>query len=165
LVAAGTEDIMRTHSVGLALIALVMVLAGCRVSVHSGFVDLAPGSLVEYKLEFTNTLQHDPATSTINIPTEVTYFFWDEDVARNPEIRIQAKDWSYRKNRYDMGTVQVVFALTRITDLITTCRLTFEAQDHGTHRCEVEEKDTGTMQQQTVSSGWSEGTFRLERIE
>ena len=155
---------MKTHSLGLVFIVLVMALAGCRVSVHSGFVDLAPRSLVGYTLEFTNTRQHDPTSSTINIPTEVTYFFWDEGEARNPEIRVQAKDWSYRKNRYDMGTVQVVFALTRITDLITTCRLTFEGQDHGTHRCEVEEKDTGTTLQQTVSSGWSEGTFRLESI-
>lgn len=156
---------MKTRSLGLALAALVIALAGCKVSVHSGFVDLAPRSLVRYKLEFTNIVQHAPAPNTVSIPAIVTYYFWDENTARNPAIRVDAKDWSYRKDRYDQGTVEVVFALTRITDLISTCRLTFEGQDHGTHRCVVEEKDTGTMLQETVRSGWSEGTFRLDSIQ
>ena len=155
---------MRIRFIGLTLIALVMVLAGCRVTVH-GPVQLAPGSLVGYKLEFTNLRQHDPATSTLPIAAVVTYYFWDANLARNPVVRVDAKEWSYRRNSHDTGTVQVVFALTRITDLIATCRLTFEGQDHGTHRCVVEEKDTGTMLQQTVRSGWSEGTFQLESIE
>ena len=156
---------MKTHSLGLAFVVLAMALAGCKVSVHSGFVDLAPRSLVGYKLEFTNIVQHDPAASTLSIPALITYYFWDENVARNPAVRVDAKDWSYRKTTYDQGTVEVVFALTRITDLITTCRLTFEGRDHGTHRCVVEEKDTGTMLQETVRSGWAEGTFRLDTIE
>ena len=156
---------MKTRSFGLSLIVLVMALAGCKVSVHSGIVDLAPRSLVGYKLDLTNTVQHTPAPNTLSIPAIVTYYFWDANVARNPAIRVDAKAWSYRKNSYDRGTVEVVFALTRITDLIATCRLTFEGVDHGTHRCVVEEKDTGTMLQETVRSGWSEGTFRLDSIQ
>jgi hypothetical protein len=95
----------------------------------------------------------------------VTYYFWDKTLARNPAIRVDAKEWDYRPHSHDTGTVEVVFSLTRITDLITRCQLTFESRDHGTHSCTVEEKDTGTMQQETVRSGRSEGTFLLDSIE
>ena len=159
---------MKTRFVGIALVALVVVLAGCKISVHSSIADLAPGSLVRYKLELTNSEQGGPSMehdSEVEIDDEISYFFWDESEARNPEIRVQASNWSYKKSSYDTGTVQVVFPLTRITDLITTCRLTFERHDHGTHRCEFEEKDTGTVLQETVHFGWSEGTFRLKKLE
>ena len=153
---------MKTRFVGIALVALVVVLAGCKISVHSSIADLAPGSLVRYKLELTNSEQGGPSMehdSEVEIDDEISYFFWDEGEARNPEIRVQASNWSYKKNSYDTGTVQVVFPLTRITDLITTCRLTFERHDHGTHRCEFEEKDTGQYFRKQFISDGAKGHF------
>ena len=157
---------MKIRHFGIAFAALALALGGCKVTVRSGFVDLAPSSLVGYKLEFTNTVQHDPAASTLTIPPVVTYYFWDEHTVANPAFDPRTEsNWSYRKHSYDTGAVEVVFAHTMLTDLVTTCSLTFVGRDNGTHRCVVEERASRTVMQETVQSGWSEGTFRLESIQ
>ena len=160
---------MNKRLVWLAPIALAVLLSGCRVS-FTALGPLAPDTLVGSKLTLTNDDGRggrlpDQPMSVADLPVDlvITYYFWSDDGARNPEIRVAASDWTYT-SRGNSGTVEVTFRRDSITDFITTCRLTFEDHYSGTHRCEFEDKQTHTINQDTVGFGWGEGEFQLERL-
>ena len=156
---------MNKRLVWLAPIALAVLLSGCSVTVTM-LGPTGPRSLVGYRLDLINTERGGPLAQHVSsdaliVPREVTYYFWNEDEARNPEFEFATEDWEYKPAT---GTLRIVFARNRFSDLITTCVLTFEKLLSGTHRCEFEDKETRTIDKETTRSGWSEGTFKLEEL-
>ncbi|MDE0221213.1 MAG: hypothetical protein OXJ90_18240 [Spirochaetaceae bacterium] len=160
---------MNKRLVWLAPLALAIVLAGCRVTVTT-VGPLAPETLVGYKLTLTNDEgrggrlpQQNASVRDLPVDLVITYYFWSETEARNPEIRVATSNWTYNRSG-NKGTVRVVFPRNTLIDFITTCVLTFEDSYGGTHRCELEDKATGTIDQETVRFGWGEGEFELENL-
>ena len=160
---------MNKRLVWLAPIALAVLLSGCRVT-FTTLGPLAPDTLVGSKLTLTNDDGRggrlpDQPMSVADLPVDfvITYYFWSDDEARNPDIRVAASNWSYDR-RGNKGTVRVVFPRDTLTDFITTCVLTFEDHSSGTHRCEFEDKATRTINEETARFGWGEGTFELDEL-
>ena len=158
---------MKIRHAGIALVVLLLTLAGCKVSVIS--TEYAPGSLNGQTLILTNDsfggpLTAYPDTLVYAVPIRVTYHFKDASRAFDSALN-EALSWSYRRNSFSTGTVSISFARDGRSDLIAGCRLTFEGFDHGTHRCEFKITETRTMLRETTHSGWGEGTFLLERLE
>ena len=158
---------MKIRHAGIALVALLLTLAGCRVSVM--LADYAPGSLDGQTLiltsdSFGGPLAEYPDSLVYAVPIRVTYHFKDASRAFDSALN-RALSWSYRIDSYSTGTVSVTFAWDGRSDLIAACRLSFQGYDHGTHRCEVTIVETRTMLRETTQSGWGEGTFLLERLE
>ena len=141
---------MMKRFVWLALIALLVALSVRKISFHSGIKIVAPSTLVGYRLEMTNTgfggplIEHGESVEVLPLARVVTYFFWNKDEARIPEFDIPASSWTYEIDR-NTGIVEIAFPRSRITDFIATCSLTFPTRYRGTHRCEFEDKDTGTQ--------------------
>ena len=159
---------MNKRLVWLAPIALAVLLSGCQVTVTM-LSPTGPRSLVDYKLELTNgdsggpLMRHDSSVTELPVERTINYYFWDVDDARNPRFRDLEGKWTYTR-RGDTGTVRIVFERNRRTHFITTCDLTFGDDYTGTHRCEFEDKDIGTIDMEIVRFGWGEGTFELEKL-
>ena len=147
---------MRIRSVGLALIALVMVLAGCRVTVH--VPQLAPSSLVGNSLVLTNGLRTGPWPSE-----RETYHFKSTSEAFDSRLN-RARSWSYATDDHDTATVSITFALRNFDDAIITCALTFQSRQNGTHECEYEQRTSTMFGDVTTPRGLSSGTFRIAEI-
>ena len=148
---------MMTRSFGLALIALVMVLAGCRVTFH-GPIRLAPGSLVGYSLMLTNSVRSGPWASA-----QETYHFKSKLEAFNSRLD-RARSWSYDRDDHDTATVSIIYLLTNFNDAIITCALTFESHRSGTHDCKYEESASTMFGEAVTQVGSSSGTFRMTEI-
>ena len=148
---------MRTHFLGLALIALVMVLAGCRVTVH-GPVRLAPDSLVGYSLTLTNSARSGPWASE-----RETYHFKSISEAFNSRLD-RARSWSYARDDHDTATISITFALPNFDDAIITCVLTFESHQNGAHECKYEGRTSTMFGDITTQNGLSSGTFQIAEI-
>ena len=158
---------MKIRHAGIALVALLLTLVGCKVSVIR--TEYAPGSLDGQTLILTNDsfggpLAGYPGSLAFAVPIRVTYHFKDASRAIDSALN-QALSWSYRRNSFSTGTVSISFAYDGRSDLTAACRLTFEGYDHGTHRCEFNIAETRTMLRATTQSGWGEGTFLLQRLE
>ena len=158
---------MHKRLVWLAPLALATLLTGCSVTVTM-IGPLAPDSLIGYKLELENEEvggpldSHGASVVALAVDDDISYFFWDADTARDPNIRVDAK-WGYKRSG-SSGDVEIVFPHDGITDFIVECELTFTDRFGGAHRCEFERKETGTIAQKTTHFAWSEGTFELEKI-
>ena len=124
---------MRIRSLGLALTALMMVLAGCRFTIQAP-VQVAPGSLVGYSLTLTNSVHSGPWASA-----QDTYHFKSKLEAFNSRL-VRARSWSYDRDDHDTATVSIVYLLTNFNDAIITCVLTFESHQRGTHDCKYEQR-------------------------
>ncbi len=158
---------MKIRHAGIALVALLLTLAGCKVSVIR--TEYAPGSLNGQTLILTNDsfggpLAGYPDSQVYAVPIRVTYHFKDASRAFDSALN-QALSWSYRRGSFSSATVSIRFAYDGRSDLVADCRLTFEGFDHGTHRCEFKIAETRTMLRETTQSGWGEGTFLLQRLE
>ena len=148
---------MRIRSLGLALTALMMVFAGCRITFQEP-VQLAPGSLVGYSLMLTNSTRAGPWPSE-----RETYHFKSTSEAFDSRLN-RARSWSYAKVDHDTATVSLTFALPNFDDAIVTCRLTFQSRQDGTHECEYEQRTSTMFGDATTRNGLSSGTFRIAEI-
>ena len=161
---------MKIRHAIIVLVALLMTLAGCKVSVIRS--EYAPGSqreLLEQTLILTNEsfggpLSSYPQSDVYAVPNRVKYHFKSTSKAFDSALN-RALNWKYLRNSFTTGTVEITFAWDGRSDLIAACRLTFEGYDHGTHRCEFAVSETRTVLKETTQSGWGEGTFLLERLE
>ena len=152
----------------LAPVALAVMLAGCQVTVTT-IGPLAPESLVGYKLELINSERGGPlerGDRVFAVKPRVVYLFRAENKAFDFELTdrngdaLESEKVSY-KSSGSTGTVEITFRINLNVDFIVTCKLTFEDSLSGTHRCEFEERERGTMELNTIESGWGEGTFDL----
>lgn len=148
---------MRIRFIGLALLASVMVLAGCRVTFH-GPVQLAPGSFVGNSLMLTNSTRTGPWPSA-----QDTYHFKSTSEAFDSRLN-RARNWSYARVDYDTATVSITFALPNFDDAIITCALTFESRQNGTHECRYDRRTSTMFGDTTTRYGLSSGTFRIAEI-
>ena len=159
---------MNKRLIWLAPIALAVLLSGCSVTVTT-LGPIAPDSLIGYKLELINDERggrldtHGASVTDLDVDRELDLYFWDENTVRNPEIRVEASNWSYDRSGA-RGTVRVAFAHDQLSDFITTCVLTFDDHYSGSHQCEFEIRATRTMSNNIVSYGSGEGTFQLEKL-
>ena len=152
---------MRTRFAWPALLALAFVLAGCTVTVVS--VDYAPGSLRGRTLVLTN----DTVTrGALVIPTVLKYHFNSSGQVLDRELN-PASSGEYTKTSSDVATVTMTIVRNRRGAAReierTTCRLTFQGSNHGTHRCNFELADTVAFLTVTAS-GRATGTFRIEPL-
>lgn len=157
---------MTTRFAGPALMApatlalLLALLVGCRVTVLQ--VDYAP---TEIQLrERTLILTNDAVTrGALSIPNVLRYHFNSRgqvlDHNLNPATR-----WSYERESYRTATLTMTIPRTGNELERTTCRLTFQSYDRGTHRCDFELSDTLAFLTITAS-GRAEGTFRIIPLE
>ena len=148
---------MKIRFIGLTLIALVMVLAGCRVTVH-GPVQVAPRSLVGSSLMLTNSARTGPWPSE-----RETYHFKSTSEAFDSRLN-RARSWSYARVDYDTATVSIIFALPDFDDAIITCALTFESRQNGTHECRYDRRTSTMFGDTTTRNGLSSGTFQIAEI-
>ena len=154
----------------LAPIALAVLLSGCSVTVTM-IGPLAPDSLVGYKLELINSEYGGPLEAgdpVYRVKPRIAYLFRAENKAldfeltdRNGDI-LESEKVTYKRSG-DTLTVEITFRISLNVDFIVTCLLTFEDSLSGTHRCEFEERERGTMELNTIKSAWGEGTFDLEK--
>ncbi len=150
-----------------ALAALTATLSGC-VVIYPGAP--SPRSLAGYRIELTNKesggplMEHAPAVTLLPIDDRAVYQFKSATEAFDSALN-QALHWSYEKDSYRGATFMITFAYDRLSDLETTCGLRFHGYLSGTHRCESVLKGTRTITKAITHSGWSTGTFRLERLE
>jgi hypothetical protein len=154
----------------LVPIALATLLTGCNVTVTT-LGPVAPDSLVGYKLEVINNDRGGPLEEgdpVFDVKTRVAYLFPDERRALNLTLLdsdgafLVSDRVSYNRSG-STGTVEMTFRINLNVDFIVSCKLRFTDSLSGTHRCEFEEKERGTMQLNTIESGWGEGTFKLEK--
>lgn len=156
---------MTTRFAGPALMApaalafLLALLAGCRVTV---LVDYAPTEL--QLRERTLILTNDAVTrGALSIPEVLKYHFNSRgqvlDRNLNPATR-----WSYDRESYRAATLTMTIPRAGNELERTTCRLTFQSRDRGTHRCDFELSDTLAFLTITAS-GRAEGTFRIIPLE
>ena len=151
-------------------IALAILLSGCSVTVTM-LGPLAPNSLVGYQLELINSERGGPLEAgdpVFDVESRVAYLFPAENSAlnltltdRNNEF-LSSDSMSYSRSG-STGTVEITFRINLNVDSIVTCKLRFTDSVSGTHRCEFEERERGTMELNTIESGWGEGTFELEK--
>ena len=123
---------MNKRLVWLAPIALAVLLSGCRVT-FTTLGPTGPSALVGYRLDFINTERGGPlmrhsSSDVLSVEVELTYYFWNDDEARNPEFEFATEDWRYTPST---GTLRIVFPRNRFSDLITTCVLTLERLHSG----------------------------------
>ena len=161
---------MHKRLVWLVPIALATLLTGCRVTVTM-LGPLAPDSLVGYQLEIINSERGGPLEEgdpIFDVKARVAYLFPDERRALNLTLLdsggafLGSDRVSYNRSG-STGTVEMTFRINLNVDFIVSCKLRFTDSLSGTHRCEFEEKERGTMQLNTIESGWGEGTFKLEK--
>lgn len=161
---------MNKRLIRLAPIALAVVLTGCSVSVTM-IGPLAPDSLIGYKLELINSERGGPLAEgdpEFDVQPRVAYLFRAEDRALDFELTdrrgdvLESERVSYQ-SRGSTGTVEITFRINLNVDFKVRCVLRFEDSLSGTHRCEFEERERGTMELNTLRSGWGEGTFQLAK--
>ena len=158
---------MNKRLVWLAPIALLVLLSGCRVTFTTPG-PLAPHSLVGYKLELINAERGgplDPEVTAFPVEVQVTYYFLATDEARDFDLgsHVKTSQWSYKSSR-NTGIVEVTFVRNLSTKFIVNCMLTFKDRLSGTHRCEFEDKEADSIEQNTIRFGWGAGAFELEKL-
>ena len=161
---------MNKRLVWLAPIALTVLLSGCSVTVTT-IGPLAPDSLVGHKLELINSERGGPlhaSDQVFPVKGRVAYHFLADNRAVDFEFTntqggvVDSETVSYSNSR-NIGRVEITFPRSARVDFIVSCRLTFKEPLSGTHRCEFVDKERGTQELNTISSGWGEGTFDLEK--
>ena len=141
--------------VWMALIALAVLLTGCRITLQ--VTDVAPSSLLENSLKFTNNKQ-----SGLFPDGHGTFHFNSQGMAFDANL-IPARTWSYKRVGHRNATLALTFAPPDTTDLMVNCDLTFTSQYTGNHKCNYAHR-TSTIMVDVIVRGSSEGTFELEEL-
>lgn len=156
---------MTTRFAGPALMApatlalLLALLAGCTVTVQ---VNYAPTEL--QLRERTLILTNDAVTrGALSIPKVLKYHFNSRGQVLDHNLN-PAERWSYERESYRTATLTMTIPRAGNELERTTCRLTFQSYDRGTHRCDFELSDTLAFLTITAS-GRAEGTFRIIPLE
>ena len=99
------------------------------------------------------------------IPTVLKYHFNSSGQVLDRELN-PASSEKYTKTSSDVATVTMTIVRNRrgAREIErTTCRLTFQGSNHGTHSCNFELADTVAFLTVTAS-GRATGTFRIEPL-